>query len=102
MASILDHYYAFGPEDLQEELEGLVGAMVVSPPPKGSTIAKLYKELAKLAVAGLVILTTVDASLGKVVSITENATKLIEYVDEAGKDEDGQEPEVEAIQVATD
>ncbi|MEP1199710.1 hypothetical protein [Tateyamaria sp.] len=84
MASILEHYYAFGPDNLQEELEGLVGAMVVSPPPQSSKVAKLYKELAALSVAGLVILTTVDASLGKVVSITENAAKLVEYVDEVG------------------
>jgi len=82
MASILDHYYAFGPEDLQEELEGLVGAMVVSPPPKGSKVARLYKDLAALSVAGLVILTTVDSSLGKVVSIAENASKMIEYVED--------------------
>ncbi len=88
MASILDHYYAFGPEDLQDELEGLVGAMVVSPPPKGSKAAKLYKDLAALSVAGLVILTTVDSSLGKVVSIAENASKMIEYVeDESSKGE---------------
>jgi hypothetical protein len=87
MASILDHYYAFGSDDLQEELEGLVGAMVVSPPPQGSKVAKLYKDLAGLAVAGLVILTTVDASLGKVVSITDNASKLIEYVNDAGPED---------------
>jgi len=86
MASILDHYYAFGPDDLQEELEGLVGAMVVSPPPEGSKIAKLYKELAALSVAGLVILAAVDTSLEKVVSITENASKMIEYVSEAERE----------------
>ncbi len=86
MASILDNYYAFGPDDLQEELEGLVGAMVVSPPPQDSKIRKLYRELAALSVAGLLVLTTVDASLGKVVSITENATKLVEYVSEVELD----------------
>tara|TARA_B100002003_G_scaffold247942_2_gene280525 strand:+ start:1731 stop:2498 length:768 start_codon:yes stop_codon:yes gene_type:complete len=86
MASILDHYYAFGPDNLQEELEGLVGAMVVSPPPQGSRVAALYKELARLAVAGLVVLTAVDASLGKAISITENAAKLIEYVEDDGSE----------------
>lgn len=81
MAAILDHYYAFGPDDLQSELEGLVGAMVVSPPPKGSTARSLYKELAALSVVGLGILTTVDASLSKIVSIKDNASTLIEYVE---------------------
>lgn len=56
--------------------------MVVSPPPKGSSAAKLYKDLAALSVAALVILTTVDNSLTKAVSIFENASKFIEYVDE--------------------
>ena len=41
--------------------------------------------------AGLVILTTVDASLGKVVSITENATKLGEYVGEAETEENAED-----------
>ncbi|MEC9433943.1 MAG: hypothetical protein VYD87_13655 [Pseudomonadota bacterium] len=92
MASILDHYYAFGPDDLQEELEGLVGAMVVSPPPQGSKVAKIYRDLATLAVAGLGLLAAVDTSLGKVVSITENASKLVEYVDDAGPSGEGRNP----------
>lgn len=78
MASILDHYYAFGPEDMQDELVGLVGALVVTAPKDGAASKGLYKKLTKLAVAGLVMLTGVDAGLGKVIAITDKSGKLSE------------------------
>lgn len=94
IASILEHFYAFGAQALQEELEGLVGAMVVNPPTNDLKNGSLIKRLAGLSVAGLVVLTTVDASLEKTVSIAENANKLIEIVAEEA---DGEPSEVNSV-----
>lgn len=94
IASTLEHFYAFGAQALQEELEGLVGAMVVNPPTNDPKNGSLIKRLAGLSIAGLVVLTTVDASLEKTVSITENANKLIEIVAE---EVDGEPSEVNGV-----
>jgi hypothetical protein len=92
ISSILDHFYAFGAQSLEEELEGLVGALVVHSPKGDASSGSLHKKLAVLAMAGLGILTAVDTGLGKTISIAESATKLVEIFDEDVLVEPGQEP----------
>ncbi|WP_323784628.1 hypothetical protein [Thalassovita sp.] len=82
IASILEHYYAFGAKVLEDELEGLVGALVVSAPQNASKSGPLYKKLAKYVATGFRVLTAVDAGFAGAVSIAENASKLIEFVEE--------------------
>jgi hypothetical protein len=82
MASILDNFYAFSADDLQQEIDGLVGAMVLRPQPKGSPAARLYGSIAALTVASLGILTATDTSMEKVISIKANATMLINMIGE--------------------
>ena len=81
ICSILEHYYAFGAEALEEELESLIGALVVSAPANKSKAASLYTKLANCAVAALIILTAVDNGLQQTISINENTKKLLGIAD---------------------
>ncbi|APX15092.1 hypothetical protein BWR17_03995 [Phaeobacter inhibens] len=102
IASILEHYYAFGSQKLQEELQGLVGALVVNPPAKNSKTVPLFQHIIGLTASGLLLLTAVDDGLAKGVSIAENAHKLIEIVDGDSSADDATVIEVEVDVVETE
>lgn len=77
---ILEHFYAFGGDALKDELEALVGALVVNghnTPPKN---IKVFKQISALVVASFVLLKGIDASLEHVLSITENGDELLNLV----------------------
>ena len=62
MSSILDHYYAFGSDELHDELDGLVGVLVVNHKTALSA-AKIFKAIVTATAAGYILLQCVDDSL---------------------------------------
>lgn len=87
IAAILRHYYAFGSRYLQDEIHGLVGALVVH---RGEVTGKtqgLYGRLATLAAAGIGLLYAVDEGLTHTVSIVDNSSKIIELLDSEHKED---------------
>lgn len=82
IASILEHYYAFGAQSLKEELEGLVGAIVTNPPAKGAKSIPYFKTLIGLVSAGFVILAEVDDATDNVISLAEKVGGFLEFVDD--------------------
>lgn len=82
MSSILDHYYAFGPDELQDELDGLVGALVVNHQ-TGLTAVKIFNSIVAATAAGYVLLQGVDSSLQAATSIETQIHALLERTTEA-------------------
>jgi hypothetical protein len=81
MSSILDHYSAFGPDELQDELDGLVGALVINRK-VGLTAFKIFKSIAAATVSGYVLLQGVDSSLQAATSIENQIHALLERATE--------------------
>jgi hypothetical protein len=81
MSSILDHYSAFGPAELQDELDGLVGALVINHK-IGLTAFKIFKSIAAATVSGYVLLQGVDSSLQAATSIENQIHALLERATE--------------------
>ncbi len=95
MRTILDHFQVFGLEDLKDELDGLVGAIVVAKRDR-SIPDKLLNKLVVLATAALGVLTVLEAGTEKVVLIANNSQELLGVIeefqnssDEASVDENG-------------
>ena len=85
MVAILEHFYVFGTDELQAELEGLIGTLGISSKSDGASSSptkKIFQDLAILAMAGLGFLTAVDRGLSSVISITEDTRRLIEIIEE--------------------
>jgi len=86
IASILEHYYAFGGQSLREELEGLVGAIVVNPPSKGSNSIPLYQKIAAFASAGFVLLAEADDAATNAISLADKVSGFIEFMDDENQE----------------
>ncbi len=91
IASILEHFSIFGSEMLKEELEGLVGAMIVHPQPEGSKTGTAYRKLAGFALAGLGLLASADMGLKHSLSIMGNVAKLEELISGRMANRDGED-----------
>lgn len=77
IVSILEHYYFFGPKALTEQLQALVGAMVVNPPGEEKEIKTLYQRLAEAVGKTFFGLEKVDRGLGATIGAGDKAAQLI-------------------------
>ena len=82
IASILDRFELFGAEALQEEVEALVGAIVINPPSNKGVGGAFVKKICITSVAVLAALKGLDAGLGTVLEIADKSEKLIEVAQE--------------------
>lgn len=78
IASMLENFYAFGPDALQAEIEALVGAIVVNPPNKDSKASASYGRTVAVLLAILAGLKSVDSALGATLSMSEKGKALLE------------------------
>lgn len=82
VASIVDHFGVFGLEQLQQELEALVGALVVNRPAKSDGKEQgLIKRIAQLTSKGLSAINKVDKATGSALKIAENADSFVSLFD---------------------
>lgn len=82
ISSILEHFDVFGAEALQEEVEALVGAIVVNQQKCGKSNSGIFRKLAKITGTLLLVLKGADVGLDSALSIAENGPALIEVTQE--------------------
>lgn len=78
--SMLENFYFFGADALQQEIEALVGAMVINPPNKGDKAEGVFSRMTAAITLTLKGLKTVDKGMGTVLAIEDKGEALMEIV----------------------
>ncbi|MEJ1993399.1 MAG: hypothetical protein P8X50_17385, partial [Maritimibacter sp.] len=77
-ASALEHYNAFGLEALEEELDSLVGVLVVSTPNSNGPDKSILQRAAGTAGRAFTVLTKADKGAGAIIGMTDKATEFLD------------------------
>jgi hypothetical protein len=82
IASMIENLHVYGADAIQEELEALVGAILVNPPDRSTKAYQVSKRIAIACGVIFLALPQIDASLGAAKSLPGSVTELIGLFDE--------------------
>lgn len=78
--SMLENFYFFGADALQQEIEALVGAMVINPPSKDDKASGVFSGLSAAITSTLKGLKTADKGMGTALALKDKGEALMQIV----------------------
>lgn len=78
--SMLENFYFFGADALQQEIEALVGAMVINPPSKDNKARGVFSGLSAAIASTLKGLKSADKGMGTALALKDKGEAIMEIV----------------------